>query len=1066
VRIHQVRLTAFGPFAGTETVDLDALSSGGLFLLHGPTGAGKTTVLDAVCFALYGRVPGSRGAGARLRSDHADPAVAPEAACEFSVGERRFDVTRSPAWERPKKRGTGTTTEQTRVAVREREADGWRVLTTRADEAGHLLDQLIGLGLDQFTKLVMLPQGDFAAFLRADAEVRRQMLERLFATDRFAAVQQWMRQHQLALRREVDAAGNATHLLLARARQAAAPLALPRPVATAGRADPTADQADPVADQADPVADQADPVADQADPVADQADPVADQADPVADQADPAAGQADPVPEHGDPAAELAGLQRAARQAWEDATTRRLSSQESLRRAVEARRRGEALAGRQQEHAAATRRAVALQAEEPAQAQRRRRLDQAVGASGLVPVAGTLTAATGRAEQAEQRLADALAAAANLTVQLDDLVAAGGLPADRQGREKLADRARRQLAALAEAERDARRLAEIDAGVAGHQELHQRAEQDRGEARQRVAELDERLAAWRERHTAAATVAAREQAARAALALAESVVVAVARRVALTADVRAAEQDRATARAGRDDARERWLDLRERRLAGIAAELAAGLRPGADCPVCGSAEHPRPARTGAGEEPVDRAAERAAQDLLEQADQRLELAGRHLGDLTERLARVGEQAGDLTADQAQRRRETAGDDLDQVLAAVTELADAQARLAALARDHDTWTARREQAEDRLRSVAVDLAAGRELAEDLRRRVRAAGYDAARAGGRRRALEGWIQTLAEISAADQEAISARALHADAHAAAVAAADEAGFPSVGDALAAVCGPVELEQLRTAIRRHDDDLAAVADRLADPELVAAAAQLPPSPAALVAAEEHARTDDDAAAARAAVCETSVTGLDRLAERLAAHLDATAPMFRRYRTAEQLSRCLDGTGGDNGRRMSLSAYVLAARLEQVAQAASERLAAMSGGRYTLVHSDDLERGRVRSGLSLKVVDEWTGAERETSSLSGGESFYTSLALALGLADVVTAESGGAAVDTLFVDEGFGSLDEDTLDEVMDVLDGLRSGGRAVGLVSHVADLRQRIPSRLEVVKTRVGSHLRSAAG
>ncbi|HET9654345.1 MAG TPA: SbcC/MukB-like Walker B domain-containing protein, partial [Kineosporiaceae bacterium] len=271
----------------------------------------------------------------------------------------------------------------------------------------------------------------------------------------------------------------------------------------------------------------------------------------------------------------------------------------------------------------------------------------------------------------------------------------------------------------------------------------------------------------------------------------------------------------------------------------------------------------------------------------------------------------------------------------------------------------------------------------------------------------------------------------------------------------------GPAEL---RARVRDHDEELAALEHRLADPELVAAAAAPAPSLTALQAAEEDARSEDEAAARRLAVGETAVTALDGLLARLRTHLTASAPVVERYRTAEQLSRCLDGTGGDNTRRMSLSAYVLAARLEQVAAAASERLAAMSGGRYSLVHSDGLERGRVRSGLSLRVVDEWTGAQRETSSLSGGESFYTSLALALGLADVVTAESGGAAVETLFVDEGFGSLDEDTLDEVMDVLDTLRSGGRAVGLVSHVADLRQRIPSRLEVVKTRAGSRLRAA--
>ena len=157
----------------------------------------------------------------------------------------------------------------------------------------------------------------------------------------------------------------------------------------------------------------------------------------------------------------------------------------------------------------------------------------------------------------------------------------------------------------------------------------------------------------------------------------------------------------------------------------------------------------------------------------------------------------------------------------------------------------------------------------------------------------------------------------------------------------------------------------------------------------------------------------------------------------------------------------MRLSAYVLAARLEEVAAAATERLATMSGGRYALVHSDERVKGGGRSGLGLRVVDAWTGVERDTCTLSGGESFTASLALALGLADVVQAESGGTAIETLFVDEGFGTLDEETLDEVMTTLDGLRDGGRVVGLVSHVLDLRARIPTQLEVRKTRTGSTL-----
>lgn len=158
----------------------------------------------------------------------------------------------------------------------------------------------------------------------------------------------------------------------------------------------------------------------------------------------------------------------------------------------------------------------------------------------------------------------------------------------------------------------------------------------------------------------------------------------------------------------------------------------------------------------------------------------------------------------------------------------------------------------------------------------------------------------------------------------------------------------------------------------------------------------------------------------------------------------------------------MRLESYVLAARLEQVAAAATVRLQTMSGGRYTLVHSDARAGGRGRSGLGLHVLDSWTGRERDTATLSGGETFFASLALALGLADVVTDEAGGIRLDTLFIDEGFGSLDDQTLDDVLDVLDSLRERDRSVGIVSHVGDLRRRIPAQLEIVKEQSGSAVR----
>ncbi|WP_042432725.1 SbcC/MukB-like Walker B domain-containing protein, partial [Streptacidiphilus anmyonensis] len=202
-------------------------------------------------------------------------------------------------------------------------------------------------------------------------------------------------------------------------------------------------------------------------------------------------------------------------------------------------------------------------------------------------------------------------------------------------------------------------------------------------------------------------------------------------------------------------------------------------------------------------------------------------------------------------------------------------------------------------------------------------------------------------------------------------------------------------------------------------------------------------------------------VADLARLGARLAADLRRLRPFAADLATATELSQLVAGTSKSNELRMSLENYVLAARLEQVAAAAGTRLRIMSGGRYTLEHTDARARGNARSGLGLQVLDAWTGQYRDTATLSGGESFFASLALALGLADVVTDEAGGMPLDTLFIDEGFGALDPDTLEEVMSVLDSLRERDRAVGIVSHVAELRDRIPQQLTVRKGRSGSRL-----
>ncbi|MCW2954995.1 MAG: repair exonuclease, SbcC, partial [Conexibacter sp.] len=289
--------------------------------------------------------------------------------------------------------------------------------------------------------------------------------------------------------------------------------------------------------------------------------------------------------------------------------------------------------------------------------------------------------------------------------------------------------------------------------------------------------------------------------------------------------------------------------------------------------------------------------------------------------------------------------------------------------------------------------------------------------------------------------------------------------AGFADAAGARAAVRDAEQQRDLERRLREFDDGIATRGALVQDAALSAAAAAPAPDLDALSAHATQAARQDEQSHGRHTVEERRVADVARLAGDLDGALAALAPVAERERRVREVSYLVDGSSTSNRLRMRLSAYVLAARLEEVAAAATQRLDRMSNGRYALVHSDEGARGRSRGGLDLKVLDGWTGQERSPATLSGGETFLASLALALGLADVVASDAGGSRLETLFIDEGFGSLDEATLDEVLDVLDGLREGGRAVGIVSHVAELRQRIPAQLHVVKGRSGSHVEQGA-
>lgn len=1100
MRLHRLEITAFGPFGARQQVDFDTLSAAGLFLLHGPTGAGKTSVLDAVCYALYGAVPGARqNPGTSLRSDHAPVGTYTEVCLDLTVGGRRLEITRRPAQPRPKKKGAGVTTEKAQSRLREYDAERgeWKALSRSHQEIGEEITQLVGMSRDQFCQVVLLPQGDFARFLRSDAEARGKLLGRLFDTRRFALVEERLGELRRAAEQQVRDGDERLLALAHRMGQAAG--------------------------------------------------------DTAGDW---------PAPEHrpGEPGLADAVLQWAAvaragaRESLAIAASSRSAAearQSAARRSLDAERE---LAALQRRHADAVRRAGELELRRPGLEGVRARLEGARRAELVAPALRLREDA-----EREQRTADAAWQRARTALPAS-LADAGAERLSELGHEL-----RQELGGLDAARRAERRSADI---VREREELDRQARHDDEllqDAEGWLAEWDTVRRALQDRIEAAQEAATRAERLAGRLEPARRRVTAARDRDRLAARTESVEEDLRSARERANSAHETWLDLKERRLRGIAAELAAGLTAGEPCAVCGSAEHPEPAE--AGEAHVDRAGEDAAYEAYAAADRDRAEAERQLAVLREAFtaardaarrtdpgdAREGEglraapsasepgipspsaapddladgaapngsgerpgsgavaqapagRAADVPRDTAAapdraavdgpRRAVAVAEHEGGVRADAARVADGAEPADPAVADLEAVVARLEREHRDAHALAAGMhgareeldRAGREYEERLAARQEAERRAVARTS-RREALEsersaldaevaravGGSGTVAERTALLERRIALLSGAAEAVRAADTAARRmkeaddrlsdaafrAGYDTPADAAAALLDEGERRDLQERLDAWQAEEAAVADRLAEPETRSAAARPPAEPEAALRASDAAESALRDAVSALGSARERCTELDRLSRQAAAEARRLGPLRDEYERVARLAGLAAGTSADNERKMRLESYVLAARLEQVAAAATVRLRRMSAGRYTLVHSDARAGGR-RSGLGLHVVDAWTGRERDTATLSGGETFFASLALALGLADVVTEEAGGVRLDTLFIDEGFGSLDDQTLDEVLDVLDSLRERDRSVGIVSHVGDLRRRIPAQLEVVKERDGSAVR----
>ena len=922
----RLTLSAFGPYAAQTTLDLEKLGKGGLYLITGDTGAGKTTLFDAITYALYDHSSSGIREGSMLRCKYADDKIPTFVELEFEVHGVRYTVRRNPEYQRPKARGEGMTTEKADATLTYPDD---RPPVTKAKDVTAAVQEIIGLDYNQFSQIVLIAQGQFTKLLNASTEERSRIFRKLFRTQRYAQLQERLQAEASALNQQRTAQNAKLDSLLGGLQFSPE--------------DPDAEALRALCAQTVP---------------------------------ETALALLDALTARQAAALEEVGTALQATEAQLDTV------QQQLGAAAQAQRLAQQLAARQAELAAA----------KPA-------LDAARAEAGRhAGDAAQLDALTAQVTQAQSALAayDALDTLCRQQTEARDAARLAAAQAHKR---------RTQLdslnAALAAAETELAALADADTRLLALQNRSAQLTQ-RGEA---LAKLEQRLADCQRQAKAAHKAQENYRAA-------------------------AAAQDEARAR--RDALERAFLDAQ-------AGLLAEGLTEGAPCPVCGSTHHPARAllpHTAPTQAQVE-AARQAAAEADRQAQNASAAAQSALAVANEAKTSLRRDAETLLPE----RFTTPEGTVPLTFALMTNV---------LAEENAALQTAQTDCKAQCRQTDADCRRKAQLEADRQAKTR-----------QRPALE---QSAAE---ADRSAAAQNA-SADALEGQIAERRAAlPYPRRADAQAALD---KLEADRSTLRTGMDT-AQRKLKQAEQTVAAAEAAVEALTAQQTAAQKElpARSAEELTAQQTALTAARETLRSR-EKQLSAQLLPNRKTAAQYRAAAEARQTLESrwqwvsalaatAGGTltSKQKIKLEAYIQMNYLDRILRYANTRLMQMTAGQYELERIG-AENQRSQSGLDLGVIDHYNGTRRSVKTLSGGESFKASLALALGLSDEVQSSAGGIRLDTLFLDEGFGSLDEESLELAIRVLSGLTEGDRLVGIISHVGALKDRIDRQVVVHKARTG--------
>ena len=910
----KLTLSAFGPYAGTTVIDFDKLGKTGVYLVCGDTGAGKTMIFDAICFALFGEASGSSDNGARkpetMRSDFATPETDTYVELEFCYRGETYKVRRNPEYVRAKQRGEGTTKQGTNAELTL--PDGSCI--TKVKAVNGKIQELLGIEASQFKQIVMLAQGEFRKLLTADTATREAIFRKLFATQRYADLQERLKAEAKELKDQYEGLSVEISTIAKQVQF------VPGPVA---------------------------------DELAQRLHDGKRMGDWLLEVLE--ASVAEDAPQ----AEKLEARVTALRKQWSEANAELRQAKQRPSLEAECKQQREKIAALQQAKPQLEQALKACEGKEPA---RVAQVEQAAVIEGSLPKYHQHKAALAKLAQSQKAAQDA-------RIKLDQAkeLHEKALATETQLREE-ADKLQGADVRLAEAKsaytEANRALQDAKALVARHAELAKAAAAAKKPYEQQILKYKE------------------------------------------------AEQAYAAAQATSAD-----LQLRQR--AGRAGVLAQTLVAGEPCPVCGSTDHPKPA-AAAQDVPTD-----AQLDAATEAEQQAKAAADKCSVEAARLkATLEERTASLEAFEVESGTQDA---LQQVQAAAQDaLAVAQTNLN-----------NANQAADRLTKTQADL----KRAQDLATQTQEA----------ERTQETALHTHQQAQAVAEN--DAKALKADLtfETLDAATAEARRLRNAADE-----AKRQLEAAQKALTTNESDTVTAQQVLAEKEK-----QLANLPQVDLEKAAEALANLQVQGAQASKdCETVKLRMganERCLAQLRGALQKAGDIEARYGAVKDLSDVANGQRTGTV-RINFEAYVQAIYFDRVIAAANERLRLLANGQFELVR-DDAAQGNSKAGLGLYVIDSFTGRARDASSLSGGESFQASLCLALGLSDVVQEYAGGVEFDTMFVDEGFGSLDQQSLAAAINLLTDLSGGTKLVGIISHVEDLKSNIPKKIVVKKTRSGS-------